>query len=129
MYVYLYYSIIIHPVLYLRKSSLLAGDEVVQVYIVWPTPAYASLTHVPRVQLVHFTRVSLGAYAITRVSLAIALHAFRLWDVSSHSYVLPVGTYTLYVGGQQPNVPSSGHSVPSKVLSAQMQIVKHSNLL
>lgn len=98
------------------------GDEVVQVYIVWPPTAYSTFEHLPRQQLVHFERVSLAAYLSRRVQFRVRLHTFRAWDSRAHAYALPTGQYTVFLGGQQPN-HSPGHSVPSNILSASVVIL------
>lgn len=94
----------------------------VQAYIEWPDEAYNQYEHLPRQQLVHFLRVPLAAFEIRPVTFTVRLHSFRTWDTLSHKYVLPYGTYTLYVGGQQPN--QYVHQAPSNIVAATITITQ-----
>lgn len=94
----------------------------VQAYIEWPDEAYNLYEHLPRQQLVHFERVPLAAFEIRPVTFRVQLRAFRTWDTLRHVYALPYGTYTLYVGGQQPN--QFVHRAPSNIVAATITITR-----
>ena len=70
-----------------------AGADVVQCYVGFP----ASASEAPR-QLKGFTRVNLAPRQSATVSLALTSGDLGVWDMAANSWVVPGGTYHLYVG-------------------------------
>jgi len=78
------------------NSGTLAGDEVVQLYVSYPTT-----TGVPRPikQLQGFQRITLAAGATQTVNLPLTYAQLGYWDVTSSSFLVQSGTVHLMVGG------------------------------
>ncbi|MDR3413856.1 MAG: glycoside hydrolase family 3 N-terminal domain-containing protein [Formivibrio sp.] len=89
------------------NSSSVAGSEVVQVYVSVPAPTTTGdVTGVALVQppkrLVGFQKVSVAANGTAAVTINIdqtaSNHPLSYWDQASKKWVIPSGTYTVYVG-------------------------------
>ncbi|AJW97616.1 hypothetical protein BM43_4113 [Burkholderia gladioli] len=78
----------------LTNSGQRAGSEVAQVYAQLP-----SNTGEPPKRLVGWQKVSLEAGTSQTVTIAIPASRLKIWDVASHSWLLPAGGFTIYVGG------------------------------
>ena len=78
------------------NSGTRAGDEVVQLYVSYPTT-----TGVPRPikQLRGFQRITLAAGAIQTVNLTLTYDQLGYWDATSSSFKVQSGTAHLMVGG------------------------------
>jgi beta-glucosidase len=78
------------------NSGTLAGDEVVQLYVSYPTT-----TGVPRPikQLQGFQRVTLAAGETKSVALTLTYAQLGYWDATSSSFKVQSGTVHLTVGG------------------------------
>ena len=78
------------------NSGKLAGDEVVQLYVSYPTT-----TGVPRPikQLRGFQRVTLAAGETKTVALTLTRDQLAYWDATASAFTVPPGTVHLMVGG------------------------------
>jgi beta-glucosidase len=78
------------------NSGTRAGDEVVQLYVSYPTT-----TGVPRPikQLQGFQRVTLAAGETKTVALPLTYAQLGYWDATSSSFKVQSGTVHLMVGG------------------------------
>eukprot|EP00731_Ephydatia_muelleri_P029897 Em0021g420a len=72
------------------------GDEVSQVYISWPPGTVGT----PQLQLVAVNRTALTNGNYKGLSFTITSDQMSIYTTE---WVVPTGTYTVYVGGQQPN--------------------------
>lgn len=79
-----------------------AGAEVVQVYLALPASASAVGAAQPPKRLVAFQKVELAAGASQTVTLTIdpaaSNHPLSVWNKSAGAWVIPSGTYGIYVG-------------------------------
>jgi beta-glucosidase len=87
---------------HVTNTGKLAGDEVVEVYLVPPASDLA-----PKKALVGFTRVHLGSGESKVVSLTIQPRQLSLVDARGNRAIQP-GVYQVFVGGQQPKVGDKG---------------------
>lgn len=76
------------------------GDEVVQAYI-----SYPEVERMPVKELKSFVRVSLNKGETKQVDLKIPVNELMKWDLSTESWKLYKGQYTIYVGGDSKNSP------------------------
>ena len=78
------------------------GSEVVQVYLALPASASSVGATQPPKRLVGFQKVELAAGASQTVTIAIdstaSNHPLSVWNKSAGAWVIPTGTYTIYVG-------------------------------
>jgi beta-glucosidase len=85
-----------------RNTGAKAGAEVVQVYVSLPTAADSYGAKQPPKRLVGFQKVSLDANGSKDVTITIdpsaTNHPLSVWSKSAGKFVIPAGTYTLYVG-------------------------------
>ena len=79
----------------LKNAGAVAGDEVAQVYFRHKNSAVAQ----PRLALCGFTRLTLGAGEMKKVSLEIPASQLRYWDTTQKKYVVESGDYELLIGG------------------------------
>jgi hypothetical protein len=70
------------------------GAEVAQVYAGLP-----SNTGEPPRRLVGWQKLSLAAGGSKAVSLTIKAERLAMWEVSTHAWKVPAGSFTFYVGG------------------------------
>ena len=75
------------------NTGAVAGAEVVQLYLGDP----ASAQEPPR-QLKGFARVSLAPGQSARVSFPLTGHDLSYWDDAANGWVVPAGTFTVYLG-------------------------------
>lgn len=79
-----------------------AGAEVVQVYLALPASASSVGAAQPPKRLVGFQKVELAAGASQTVTIQIdstaSNHPLSVWSKSAGAWVIPSGTYTIYVG-------------------------------
>ena len=78
------------------NSGTVAGDEVVQLYVSYPTT-----TGVPRPvkQLRGFKRIALAAGETKTVALPLAYDQLGYWDATAKAFAVQAGTVHLMVGG------------------------------
>jgi beta-glucosidase len=78
------------------NSGTRAGDEVVQLYVSYPTT-----TGVPRPskQLRGFQRVTLAAGETKTVALTLARDQLAYWDATAKAFAVQPGTVHLMAGG------------------------------
>lgn len=88
------------------NTGTTVGDEVVQVYVGYPAGWDSTFT-VPRPCLRGFARVTLPPGVTTTVTLALPTDSTTLVDSSGFRQFVP-GSFTLYVGGQQPGYAALG---------------------
>ncbi|XP_050400684.1 uncharacterized protein LOC126817636 [Patella vulgata] len=97
----------------ITNTGFWGGDEVVQIYLSWPD--FSEPT--PQLQLVYFQRISTDSGQTFKMDFIIEEESMSIW--TDAGWQIPKGKYTLYAGGQQPNVKKS---VGSNVLSASFMV-------
>ncbi len=80
-----------------KNTGAVAGDDVVEVYLVQPR-GYETPVH----ELAAFTRVHLDAGATTHVGLTLTPRSISQVDEQGNHVILP-GSYKVYVGNAQPD--------------------------
>lgn len=98
-----------------QNVGAMDAEEVVQVYIKAEDSPYSP----PNPRLCAFARVRLAAGEKRRVALELAPEAFTVVDETG-ARVRPGGTYSLYVGGSQPDARSA-HLTGERPLRIQMR--------
>ncbi|MEB2317079.1 MAG: glycoside hydrolase family 3 C-terminal domain-containing protein [Pseudomonadota bacterium] len=92
-----------------RNTGERAGAEVVQVYL--SVPSGAGLPQPPK-RLVGFRKVLLAPGDGKRVAIdidpAASHHPLSIWDASRETFVIPPGTYTVWVGNASDRVVRAG---------------------
>jgi beta-glucosidase len=83
-----------------RNTGSRAGAEVVQAYVAHP----ASNGEPPR-QLCGFAKVQLQPRETRQVTLSIDQRAFSIFDVPSHRWIVPPGSYEILVGTSSRDLP------------------------
>jgi len=79
-----------------KNNGVVAGRETVQVYV------KAERENVPNPQLKGFTKVHLLPNEEKQVKIHLPIEAFSLFDEEGNQ-VVELGSYTIYVGGSQPD--------------------------
>jgi beta-glucosidase len=80
------------------------GAQVVQVYV--GHPADTAVPVAPR-QLAGFLKVTLRPGQTQHVRIRLAARAFSYWDVTTHDFVVPDGTYRVFAGSSSRDLPLS----------------------
>jgi beta-glucosidase len=80
------------------------GAEVPQLYIGMPTSAPAS----PPKQLRGFSKLSLSASASGTATFKLRRKDLSYWDTASQAWILPAGTFNVYVGASSRDIRLSG---------------------
>ncbi|WP_201770516.1 beta-glucosidase family protein [Pseudomonas sp. Ant30-3] len=92
-----------------RNTGARAGAEVVQVYL--SVPSGAGLPQPPK-RLVGFHKVPLAVGGRERVTIdidpAASNHPLSVWDVSRKAFVIPSGTYTVWIGSASDRLVRAG---------------------
>ncbi|RFU35213.1 hypothetical protein B7463_g1094, partial [Scytalidium lignicola] len=88
----------------ITNNGTVAGAEVPQLYIGMPSTAPAS----PPKQLRGFSKVTLQPGQSTTVTFNLRKKDLSYWDVSSQSWILPSGTFTVYVGASSRDIRLTG---------------------
>lgn len=83
------------------NTGKIPGKEIVQLYIAPPKGAF----YRPARELKGFQKVSLAPGEHMRVSFRLNSRSFAIWD---DGWVIPGGSYMVYVGGTSENLPLSG---------------------
>lgn len=76
------------------------GKEVCQVYIKNPKESFIR----PEIELAGFTKVALNPKEEKLVSIELNENAFKIWDVSKHSFVTVGGTYEILIGASSEDI-------------------------
>jgi len=84
----------------LQNTGVVAGAEVVQVYLQFPSGAGE-----PPLQLKGFQKVMLPGRGIKTLSFVLSDRDLSIWDVSQHSWRIVSGTYVAFVGTSVANLP------------------------
>ena len=84
-----------------RNTGARAGAEVAQVYVGDPSASVAR----PAKELKGFVRVELKPGETERVSVVLDQRALAYWDVTSKSWKVDPGKFTVYVGDSSVNLP------------------------
>lgn len=100
----------------LANTGLCDGEEVVQLYI-----DSAGMEHQPRYRLVRFVRVPLKKGETKKISFNLLESDFSLFTAEGKRRLFS-GTYTLYIGGSQPDERSRTLGAPSFV-SVKAEII------
>ncbi|XP_062996259.1 uncharacterized protein LOC134408101 [Elgaria multicarinata webbii] len=95
-----------------KNVGLRDGEEVVQLYLRWG----GASVPVPRWQLVGFRRVTVPMGDTTKVAFQLPFRQRAVW---AGEWLLEPGTFTLFVGGQQ---PFQDTRAPSNVLQASFTV-------
>jgi beta-glucosidase len=77
-----------------KNTGQMDGDEVVQVYVEYPT-----VDRMPLKELKAFKRVHVKAGGETEVQISIPAADLQKWDLATRSWKLYPGTYTIFAGG------------------------------
>lgn len=92
-----------------KNSGSVDGSEVVQVYL--GVPSSDALTQPPK-RLVGYQKVAVahGSSATTTIAIdpAATNHPLGIWNKTSQQFVIPSGTYTVYVGNSSGNLTTLG---------------------
>jgi beta-glucosidase len=96
-----------------KNTSAVAGDEVVQVYLVFP-----KLSGSPLRALRGFQRVRLTPGATQHVRLTLTPRDLSMVNEAGRRLVA-AGSYALFIGGGQPGTGAAGVSVPLTILGEQ----------
>ena len=86
------------------NNGTVAGAEVAQLYIGLPSSAPAS----PPKQLRGFDKISLAAGASGSVTFPLRKKDLSYWDSASGTWVLPTGTFDIYVGSSSRDIRLTG---------------------
>ena len=78
------------------NTGSVAGDEVVQLYVSYPTDAGVAL---PIKRLIGFQRVTLAPQASQTVTFTISESSLSTWNDTASAYQVPTSTVQLTVGG------------------------------
>jgi beta-glucosidase len=84
----------------LKNTGMMAGDEVVQVYVRFPE----SKIERPSRQLKAFTRVPVGKGETTTVTLNLKAEDLAYWNVNDHKFTVEPGTVELMVGSSSADI-------------------------
>jgi len=76
-----------------KNNGKMAGAEVAQVYVAYPTSAGE-----PPNQLRGFQKVMVSQGGSTPVSIKIRRKDLSIWDVVAQKWTVPQGTYTFHLG-------------------------------
>jgi beta-glucosidase len=96
-----------------KNTSAVAGDEVVQVYLVFP-----KLPGSPRRALRGVQRVKLTPGATEHVRLTLTPRDLSMVNEAG-TRLVAAGTYSLFIGGGQPGTGAAGVSVPFTIQGEQ----------
>ncbi|KAH8805958.1 glycoside hydrolase family 3 protein [Xylogone sp. PMI_703] len=88
----------------ITNNGTVTGAEVPQLYIGLPSSAPSS----PPKQLRGFTKVSLQPGQSKTVTFNLRLKDLSYWDTSSQSWILPSGTFSIYVGASSRDIRLTG---------------------
>jgi beta-glucosidase len=83
-----------------KNTGRVTGEEVVQFYLGFPASAGE-----PPIQLKGFQKISLTAGATQVVNFTLNDKSLSIWDVTSHSWKVQSGTFTVYVGTSSEDLP------------------------
>jgi len=84
----------------LKNTGKVTGEEVVQLYLGFPASAGE-----PPIQLKGFQKISLTAGGTQEVKFTLNDNSLSIWDVTSHSWKVQSGTFTVYVGTSSEDLP------------------------
>ncbi|WP_199747097.1 beta-glucosidase family protein [Aerolutibacter ruishenii] len=92
-----------------RNTGTRAGSEVVQVYLT--VPSGSGLPQPPK-RLVGFSKLQLAPGTDQRVAIDIdpnaSHHPLSVWDASRKTFVIPSGTYTVWIGSASDRLVRAG---------------------
>jgi beta-glucosidase len=86
------------------NTSDLPGEEVVQFYV----RAGASRVKRPRLQLMDFTRIALGAGESKEITFRMPLKALAIWDVTRERFCVESGDYIVLIGSSSADLRLEG---------------------
>ena len=89
-----------------RNTGAFDGHEVAQLYLGFPQSAES-----PPKQLKDFSRQLISHGQSQTFTLQVPLSEMQIWDVPSQNYVIPKGTYKLFVGSSSRNIKWTGDYV------------------
>ncbi|TAQ89066.1 hypothetical protein B7494_g2649 [Chlorociboria aeruginascens] len=88
----------------IQNNGTVTGAEVAQLYIGLPTSAPAS----PPKQLRGFDKISLASGVSGTVTFNLRRKDLSYWDVASQTWILPAGTFNVYVGSSSRDIRLTG---------------------
>ncbi|KAB8292162.1 hypothetical protein EYC80_007905 [Monilinia laxa] len=109
------YDIVTTVSMTITNNGTVTAAEVAQLYIGFPS----SVPNTPPKQLRGFKKVNLGVAASSTLLFSLRRKDLSYWDITSQSWLLPAGTFTVYVGASSRDIQltgmisSTGVSVPS----------------
>jgi beta-glucosidase len=80
-----------------------AGSDIVQLYVGFPPNAGE-----PPKLLKGFQKITLSSGQSRRVSFRLNSSAFSYWNTTVHNWVVPSGTFQIFVGNSSRNLPLRG---------------------
>ena len=87
-----------------KNTGSVAGSEIAQLYISWPSDSSAS--H-PPLRLKSFTKLRLEAGQVCFAQMHMTKYAVSSWNESSERWVVENGSYTVFVGSSSQELPLS----------------------
>ena len=88
----------------ITNNGTVTGAEVPQLYIGLPTSAPAS----PPKQLRGFNKLSLAASASGTATFKLRRKDLSYWDTTSQAWILPAGTFNVYIGASSRDIRLTG---------------------
>jgi len=82
----------------IKNSGKINGDEVAQVYIKYPQNK-----DLPLKELRYFERINISEGQTAQVKVSIPVSQLAKWDEKAGKLAVPVGTYSIYAGGNSEN--------------------------
>jgi beta-glucosidase len=87
-----------------KNTGNIAGSEITQLYISWPSDS--ALSH-PPLRLKAFTKLRLEAGQACSAQMSLTKYAVSSWSESSEKWVVENGSYTIFVGTSSQELPLS----------------------
>lgn len=87
-----------------KNTGNIAGSEITQLYISWPSNS--ALSH-PPLRLKSFMKLHLEAGQVCFAQMHLTKYAVSSWSESSEKWVVENGSYTVFVGTSSQELPLS----------------------
>ncbi|KAF7936911.1 hypothetical protein EAE99_002260 [Botrytis elliptica] len=86
------------------NNGTVSGAEVAQLYIGFPS----SVPNTPPKQLRGFKKINLAAGVANSVTFSLRRKDLSYWDTTTQSWILPAGTFNVYVGSSSRDIRLTG---------------------
>lgn len=86
------------------NNGTVSGAEVAQLYIGFPS----SVPNTPPKQLRGFKKINLAAGVANSLTFSLRRKDLSYWDTTTQSWILPAGTFNVYVGSSSRDIRLSG---------------------